>query len=64
MDTGFLLEGDPGSMRAVTKWVEGAPEASLWTGLKTGDRRVLPVTSYRCAECGRLESFAWPAPPP
>ena len=64
MQTGFLLEGDPGSMRTVTKWVEGAPETSVWTGLKTGDRQVLPVTSYRCPECGRLESFAWPAATP
>ena len=59
MQPGFLLEGDPGSMRTVTKWVEGAPEASVWTGLKTGNRQVLPVTSYRCDDCGRLESFAW-----
>jgi hypothetical protein len=58
MQTGFLLEGDPGSMRTVTKWVEGTPESSILTGLKIGDRAVLPVTTYRCAQCGRLESFA------
>ena len=61
MQTGFLLEGDPGSTRTVTKWVEGAPEGSLWSGLKIGDRQVLPVTTYRCPHCHRLDSFAFSA---
>lgn len=58
MQPGFLLEGDPGETRAVTRWVEGEPEKSFWMGLAIGDRAVLPVTTYRCERCAYLESYA------
>lgn len=51
------------SIPAVAQWVEGAPEKSFWTGLKTKDRAVLPVMVYRCGRCGYLEWYAnAPAP--
>ena len=63
MIVGFLLEGSQGERLGVTRWVEGRPEKSFWSGLKTGDRAMMEVTSYRCPKCGRLESFAHPAGP-
>jgi predicted nucleic-acid-binding Zn-ribbon protein len=60
MEVGFILEGGEG--RFVSEWVEGAPEFSFWTGLKTSNRRKLEVTTYRCARCGYLESYALKAP--
>jgi DNA-directed RNA polymerase subunit RPC12/RpoP len=62
MERGFLLEkGDHNAMSA-TRWVEGAPERSFWTGLKLKGRRALPVTTYRCTSCGALASFAPDSP--
>jgi acetone carboxylase gamma subunit len=45
-------------MRLVPTWVQGEPERSIWMGLKLGDRRNLEVRTYRCPECGLLESYA------
>ena len=64
MQQGYILGGSEGERREGEKWVLGAPEKSFWMGLKTGDRLVLPVATFRCERCGRLESYAWPAPPP
>ena len=63
MQRGFLLDGRHAERRSVSEWVEGAPEKSFWSGLKIGDRRVMPVTTWRCERCGYLESYAHPAPP-
>lgn len=64
MERGFLLEAGDHGARSVTKWVAGAPEKSVWTGLKLGERQVLPVVSFRCPHCGYLESYALPAADP
>lgn len=57
MEPGYLLDRGPSGM-VVTTWVAGAPERSRWTGLKFKDRMNLPVTTFRCPNCGCLESFA------
>lgn len=64
MQRGFVLDGRDNNRRAVSEWVEGAPEKSFWTGLRIGQRRVLPVTTYRCDRCGLLESYALAVQPP
>lgn len=55
---GFIL--DHGHYNAKTQqiWVEGQPEASFWSGLKTDDRAVFNVRAMRCANCGFLEFYA------
>jgi acetone carboxylase gamma subunit len=58
METGFILDLGHGNMRLVPTWVQGEPERSIWMGLKLGDRRNLEVRTYRCPECGLLESYA------
>jgi hypothetical protein len=57
MEQGFTMDADHGSAR-VSKWVEGAPEKSFWTGTKTNGKKQLPVATYRCSGCGYLESYA------
>jgi len=61
MEPGFLI--DRGHLNALetAQWVEGEPEKSFWTGLKTKGRDRHPVTTYRCERCGYLESYADPA---
>jgi hypothetical protein len=39
-------------------WMEGNPEKSFWTGLKTTGRQRYSVMTYRCERCGFLESYA------
>ena len=58
MAAGFLVDsGDYGSARP-TRWHPGAPERSMWTGLKLRKGEQLDVTTWRCKKCGLLESYA------
>ena len=58
MEEGVIL--DLGHMNAAMteKWIEGRPKSSWWGGVKTSGRRTLAVATWRCAGCGRLESYA------
>ena len=60
MERGYTYDAGHYDAGKVAKWVEGPPERSIWTGLKTKDRDVLPITTYRCEQCGYLESYARP----
>ena len=57
MEQGYLLDESYGR-RLPGKWAEGAPEFSMWTGLKLRGRRQLEIATYRCSRCGYLESYA------
>ena len=57
MEQGFLLDQTYGTY-AVASWVRGAPEKSLWTGVKLKRKTRLTVATWRCRRCGFLESFA------
>ena len=61
MEPGYLLDIAYGGKTAQEKWTAGAPEPSVWTGLKLRGKQQLPVTTYRCPKCGYLESYARPA---
>ena len=41
----------------VGTWVEGSPKKT-WTGVKLEMLRKFPVATFRCEECGYLESYA------
>jgi hypothetical protein len=57
MTEGFVIDNGYGT-RTVAEWIEGTPQTSFWTGLKTKGRRKLKVQSWRCDRCGLLESYA------
>ncbi|MDQ3010272.1 MAG: PF20097 family protein [Acidobacteriota bacterium] len=57
MEEGFVLDQTHGGA-TVSHWVEGEPENSIWTGVKTKDRENLAVKTFRCDRCGYLESYA------
>ena len=44
--------------RGVSNWLEGAPEKSIWVGLKLGRKKPVEIKTYRCSRCGFLESYA------
>ena len=56
MEQGFTFESE-GPKRMVSTWVEGAPEKSWWQSAKVLADKCIPVGTFRCSECGFLESM-------
>ena len=57
MEVGFLMDANFGKDYAEpTRWAEGEPVVSFWTGVKNSIKR--KVRTYRCTACGYLESYA------
>lgn len=56
MEEGFVLDRAYGGV-AQAVWVPGPPVRSVWTGLKFDKTTLKPITTYRCAGCGYLESY-------
>jgi hypothetical protein len=57
MVEGFTLDRAHGGA-AVSSWIEGAPERSVWTGVRLGGRAQSTIATWRCGRCGFLESYA------
>lgn len=57
MEKGSALTGSSQG-GVLVRWIEGAPERSIWSGMKTKGLKVLPISSYRCTRCGFLENYA------
>lgn len=61
---GFLLDRDGSSRTRQACWVSGVPDDSitraLWNrgAVQNIATDTLPVTTFRCSNCGLLESFA------
>ena len=54
MQEGFIYDQSD-AIRLVSKWVEGVPEKSVWTGIKLKGRRTIQTQTFRCDKCGFLE---------
>jgi hypothetical protein len=66
MEPGELVDRGPGPLgqhpwRQQARWVAGLPERSFWLGLRLRHKSQVPVLTYRCPRCWRLEPFAPPA---
>ena len=57
MEPGYILDQTYGKF-LVSKWVAGEPEKSFWMGLRLGGAEQLDIATYRCRQCGFLESYA------
>jgi predicted nucleic-acid-binding Zn-ribbon protein len=57
MQEGFVLDRGDYNIKTKPVWVEGAPEESFWSGLKTKDRRMFTVRAFRCPQCNYLEFY-------
>lgn len=57
MVEGFVADEGYGT-KHVSKWIEGTPEKSIWTGVKIGKRRKFEIRSWRCRNCVFLEHYA------
>ena len=59
MERGYGLDYTHGGVFP-GRWVPGEPRRSWLTGLKVDKTKRIPITVFRCARCGRLDSYAWP----
>jgi len=60
MESGWVPDNTQAGLQHQS-WTPGEPQPSLWTGLKVERKdRVIPVTTFRCPNCGYLESYAIP----
>jgi hypothetical protein len=59
LEKGFLLDRGDHDFKNQADWASGEPNTSFFrfSVLQSGSRK-LPVVTYRCTNCGRLESFA------
>lgn len=57
MDAGYLADSTYGGYKRQS-WSPGTPQRSIWTGLKVDAQQSLPVSTFRCPQCGYLESYA------
>ncbi|WP_437724857.1 hypothetical protein [Sorangium sp. So ce861] len=59
LEKGFILDKDDSGIGSQADWASGDPNTSFWrfSAVQSGNR-ILPIVSYRCVSCGRLESFA------
>ena len=57
MQEGFILDESHGG-HLVSRWVAGKPEASFWMGTKVDGKELRHIQSFRCTNCGYLESYA------
>jgi hypothetical protein len=59
MEQGFVLDHTYGG-RIVSHWSAGEPKKSFWHGTALPDEKQIPIGTFRCKNCGYLESFALP----
>jgi hypothetical protein len=60
MVAGFIRDRAAGGANLQSKWVEGMPTPSVWFDerVELEGRAPAPVTTFRCVDCGYLESYA------
>lgn len=58
MEIGVIADQTYGG-KLQSRWLEGKPNESFWTGLTTEGDAQLKVVTYRCQDCGYLESYAF-----
>ncbi len=57
MDAGLMLEPSGGGPEQ-PEWIKGPADKGIFGKIKERGRERLPVVTFRCPTCGRLESFA------
>lgn len=58
MEQGFLVDHGNANSSLVSIWASGRPKKSVWQVTKIED--AIPVGTFRCSQCGFLESYARP----
>ncbi|MBI2407270.1 MAG: hypothetical protein HYV19_03065 [Gemmatimonadetes bacterium] len=58
MEEGFMIDQGDHSTPSQSEWAEGPPERSFWRGLNLKGKERIPAVTYRCPQCGLLQSYA------
>ena len=59
MQQGYILDAMYGNIVTTTsKWSKGKPKKILSFALPTSENTSMQIVTYRCPECGYLESYA------
>ena len=59
LEKGFMVDRGDYEMKRQAQWASGDPVTSFWRCSVLGsDEREVPVVTWRCTRCGRLEFFA------
>jgi predicted nucleic-acid-binding Zn-ribbon protein len=64
MQEGVILDRGDYNYKMKQVWVEGAPEESFWSGLKTKNKKMFAVRACRCPRCNYLEFYTAEEMPP
>jgi hypothetical protein len=60
MQQGYILDAMYGNLVTTpSKWSGGKPKKILTFALPSTDKKSTEITTYRCPECGYLESYAF-----
>ena len=59
LERGFMLDKGESNITSQAVWASGEPNTSWFrlSAAKSGSM-TMPIITYRCKTCGRLESFA------
>ena len=57
MEAGYVADLTHGGYQQ-ENWSAGEPKSSFWFGLKVDTDHSIPVRTFRCPNCGYLESYA------
>lgn len=59
LEQGFMVDKGDDNASHQAQWASGQPHKSFWRiSAVRSDSKMLLVVTYRCKNCGRLESFA------
>jgi hypothetical protein len=58
MEEGFTVDQGDGGRRVQSTWFGGKPVRSFWGGVKLSGVKPTPIETWRCRQCGYLESYA------
>lgn len=58
MTEGYILDLGHYNARSATAWVSGTPRKAFLGGLSLTDTQQYTIQSFRCVDCGYLESYA------
>ncbi|MGI8788440.1 MAG: PF20097 family protein [Pyrinomonadaceae bacterium] len=58
MTEGFIFDRGHYNAKSQQVWVEGIPEESIWSGLKTSGKDAYNVEAFHCEKCGFLEFYS------
>ena len=57
---GYVVDKAHCSGPTLSHWYQGWPEKSRWLGQWFSRKNPFVIRTYRCSECGYLESYASP----